>query len=460
MVYGRLNFRQAVSKYFIPLGRERYMIVGPGWNGIHVPTDVGDYLGDFSPRAVKRGLKMCLDLDLCAADLHRHTCKSFDTLQEDPKITKRPPVLSPRAVLAKSLRVGMDFVPETDHDTMAAHEELGRQEGLITGVENTLKIERNNGSKEYDEIHSCTYCLDAGQYKEIRKIINVGEMTSMKGLERYVRFCEQESLPCTANHLGWKGRYAAEPNPQRIYEIAQLFDVLELNLHRVRMNNMNVFMLAYTLGKPIVAVGDLHCPIYGISYTLAPIGEDDQASHSGFTHSCCPSIEGFISFFKNILKGKFILIHHDLTPTYFAKEVVDYYISPSLTPGYSQDPNGRYTGITLVDLSMKYVLNGGIKDRFPILTRCVKRSLQNVNVVKKSIETLYMRKENRRAMKLHAGLRAIIEEKSISSVESVEVQREAYPSFVGQIGDSSILPEPMSLRQSLINPGQFIHSEP
>ena len=129
---------QMVSKHVFSIGRNAYMIVGPGCNGLEVPSDVGLYLGDFSPNAVKRGLKQRLGLDLYAADLHRHTSKSHDTFQENPEITKRAPVYSPDAVLEASLGVGMDFVPLTDHDTMAAHEGLGKREGLISGVENTL----------------------------------------------------------------------------------------------------------------------------------------------------------------------------------------------------------------------------------------------------------------------------------------------------------------------------------
>jgi hypothetical protein len=445
MFYGGLSFHQAVSNYFTPLGRGRYLIVGPGWDSIHVPHDVADYLGDLSPRAVKSGLRKCLYLDLCAADLHRHTCWSFDTFQEDPTITKRPPVLSPSVVLEESLRVGMDFVPETDHDTMAAHEDLGRRNGLVPGVENTFRIERNHGSKGYDEFHSCTYCLDSEQYREIRGMINVGGMSDMRALERYVRFCEQEGLPCTANHLGWKAKCAAEPDPQRTYDIAQLFDVLELNLHRVRGNNMNVFLLACALGKPVIAVGDLHCPIYGVSYTLASTSEDSEEPGSNGNYSRLPSVEGFISFFKNILKGKFILIHHDLTAEYFAQEVAEYYIGPTLTPGYSQDPDSRYTGISPIDFGMKYILNGRMKYRFPGLTARVKRHLQDVDRIKKWTELVYIKRENRRALRLREGLRAIIEAKRLPSAESVGAPREVFAPLEGLAEDSSIRPEPMSL---------------
>jgi hypothetical protein len=62
------------------------------------------------------------------------------------------------------------------------------------------------------------------------------------------------------------------------------------------MSNMNVFLLAFALGKPVVAVGDLHCPVYGVSYTLAPINEDNEASKSRRNQSCPPCIERFMCF--------------------------------------------------------------------------------------------------------------------------------------------------------------------
>ena len=365
-------------------------------------------MGDMSPGQVKAELGNLLGLDLCAVDLHRHTNRSYDTFMEDPHVLGRSARMSPEAVLEQSLDVGFDFVPETDHNTMAAHKKLRTREGLIPAVENTARIGCNGASTVFDEVHSCTYMLDFHQYEEIRRILDVGNITSMKKLEEYIRFCEKEDLPCTVNHLGWKAKDAREPDPRRTYEIAQLFDVLEMNLHRVRLNNMNVMMLAVALGKAVIATSDLHCPVFGIAYTLAPFDDADKPSKKAGRKTRKPSNGDFLSFFRNIPKGKFILVVKHLTQNYLAGEVAEHYIGPTLSPGYSQPGMTRYTSIKPIDAGMNFLLNGSLKYKLPGLTNFLKSKLQDEEFLKQWIRLLYLKWENRRALKLHTGLNQLL----------------------------------------------------
>ncbi|WP_243683999.1 PHP domain-containing protein [Methanosarcina barkeri] len=62
------------------------------------------------------------------ADLHVHTTCSFDVLPARD--------LNPESLYEKALKMGMDYVTFTDHDTIEAYEILGwDHEKLVPGVE-------------------------------------------------------------------------------------------------------------------------------------------------------------------------------------------------------------------------------------------------------------------------------------------------------------------------------------
>jgi predicted metal-dependent phosphoesterase TrpH len=84
-----------------------------------------------------------------AADLHVHTLHSYDvipTRQVDPLV-----------MYLKARRAGMAYVAFTDHDTMAAYDQIGwTREGLVPAVEVKILDARNVGHT----IHVNVYTLD------------------------------------------------------------------------------------------------------------------------------------------------------------------------------------------------------------------------------------------------------------------------------------------------------------
>jgi predicted metal-dependent phosphoesterase TrpH len=187
-----------------------------------------------------------------AADLHVHTLHSYDvipTRQVDPLI-----------LYLEARRRGMTYVAFTDHDTMAAYEEIGwTREGLVPAVEVKILDSRNVGHT----IHVNVYMLDRRQFQEIQKIAS--KARDVVELAGYLR---AEGLPFIFNHPFWH-EPEEKPNLRGVIDVARLFPVLEYNMGRIGRINAQALRLANSLSKGIVAATDTHVGEIGRAFTLA-----------------------------------------------------------------------------------------------------------------------------------------------------------------------------------------------
>ncbi len=187
-----------------------------------------------------------------AADLHVHTLHSYDvipTRQADPL-----------SLYLQARRLGMSYVAFTDHDTMAAYDEIGwTREGLVPAVEVKILDPRNVGHT----VHVNVYTLDRRQYLEIRKIAD--KARDIAALAAYLR---AEGLPFVFNHPFWH-EPDEKPNLRAVLDVAPLFPVLEYNMGRIGRINAQAIRLADALSKGIVAATDTHVGEIGMAFTLA-----------------------------------------------------------------------------------------------------------------------------------------------------------------------------------------------
>jgi len=212
-----------------------------------------------------------------AADLHVHTLHSYDvipTRQVDPLV-----------LYLKARRQGMTYVAFTDHDTMAAYDQIGwTREGLVPAVEVKILDPRNVGHT----IHVNVYTLDRRQFQEIQKI--TGKARDVVTLAGYLR---AEGLPFIFNHPFWH-EPEERPNLKAILEIAHLFPVLEYNMGRIGRINAQAVRLANARSKGVVATTDSHVGDIGRAFTLA-------------------RGDSFKEFFNRVAARESYLCPHDLT---------------------------------------------------------------------------------------------------------------------------------------------------
>jgi hypothetical protein len=187
-----------------------------------------------------------------AADLHVHTFHSYDvipTRQVDPLV-----------LYLKARQLGMTYVTFTDHDTMAAYNQIGwTREGLVPAVEVKILDPKNVGHT----IHVNVYTLNCRQFREIRKIAHKAQ-----DIEMLTAFLRDEHLPFVFNHPFWH-EPGERPNLGAVFEIADLFPVLEYNMGRVGRINAQALRLANALSKGIIAATDSHVGEIGQAFTLA-----------------------------------------------------------------------------------------------------------------------------------------------------------------------------------------------
>jgi predicted metal-dependent phosphoesterase TrpH len=187
-----------------------------------------------------------------AADLHVHTFHSYDVIPTRD--------VDPLVLYEKARRLGMAFVAFTDHDTMAAYDQIGwTREGLVPGVEVKILDPVNVGHT----IHINVYTLDRRQFAEIRQI--AGGDRDILALTAYLR---SERLPFTFNHPFWH-EPDEKPNLGAVLEVARLFPVLEYNMGRIGRINAQALRLADSLSKGISAGTDSHVGEIGRAFTLA-----------------------------------------------------------------------------------------------------------------------------------------------------------------------------------------------
>lgn len=187
-----------------------------------------------------------------AADLHVHTLHSYDvipTRQTDPL-----------RLYEEARRLGMTYVAFTDHDTMAAYDQIGwTREGLVPAVEVKILDTRNVGHT----VHINVYTLDRRQFHEIEAIANGAR--DIVALTDYLR---AEGLPYAFNHPFWH-EPDERPDLRAVIDVARLFPVLEYNMGRIGRINAQALRLARTLGKGVTAGTDSHIGEIGRAFTLA-----------------------------------------------------------------------------------------------------------------------------------------------------------------------------------------------
>jgi predicted metal-dependent phosphoesterase TrpH len=190
-----------------------------------------------------------------AADLHVHTLHSYDvipTRQVDPLV-----------MYLKARRAGMAYVAFTDHDTMAAYDQIGwTREGLVPAVEVKILDARNVGHT----IHVNVYTLDRRQFREIQEIAS-----RARDIVKLTDYMRAEGLPFTFNHPFWHEPDEV-PNLEAVIEVARLFPVLEYNMGRIARINAQALRLAETLRKGVVAATDSHIGEIGRAFTLVRSG--------------------------------------------------------------------------------------------------------------------------------------------------------------------------------------------
>jgi predicted metal-dependent phosphoesterase TrpH len=187
-----------------------------------------------------------------AADLHVHTLHSYDVIP-----TRH---VDPLNLYLKARRRGMTYIAFTDHDTMAAYDQVGwKREGLVPAVEVKILDPKNVGHT----IHVNVYTLSRGQFQEIEKIARTARDITM-----LTAFLRDERLPFVFNHPFWHEPEEV-PNLRAVFEVAKLFPVLEYNMGRVERINALALRLAGALSKGIVAATDNHVGDIGRAFTLA-----------------------------------------------------------------------------------------------------------------------------------------------------------------------------------------------
>lgn len=187
-----------------------------------------------------------------AADLHVHTLHSYDVIP-----TRQ---VDPLFLYLEARRRGMTYVAFTDHDTMAAYDQIGwTREGLVPAVEVKILDPRNVGHT----IHVNVYTLSRQQFRVIQEI--AGRARDVVALTAYLK---AEGLPFIFNHPFWH-EPDEKPNLQAVIDVARLFPVLEYNMGRIGRINAQALRLAEALSKGVAAATDSHVGEIGQAFTLA-----------------------------------------------------------------------------------------------------------------------------------------------------------------------------------------------
>jgi len=266
------------------------------------------------------------------ADLHVHTTCSFDVL----------PVrdLHPESLYEKALKLGMDYITFTDHDTVEAYEILGwDREKLVPGVEMSVHDPEFAGHA----LHINVFELDREDFFELREIAEIEH-----DLKSFIKYLKRHKLPFIYNHPFWF-EFHREPNPSAAPRLAKLFPVLEYNMNELKQKNELTIALAEKFGKGIAATTDTHSGRLGKVYTLAE-GDD------------------FKEFFGNIEKGRNYIVPEDLTRELLIDEMniwIDLIFEKSQK---SSDIKSYLTGIKSLD-AMVRISRSALLSCFPGLNR-------------------------------------------------------------------------------------------
>jgi len=221
-----------------------------------------------------RGL---IETGWAGADLHVHTLHSYDVIPTRST--------DPLRLYQEARRLGMTWVAFTDHDTMAAYDQIGwSREGLVPAVEVKILDPYRVGHT----VHINVYTLDKNQFLEIMRIVRAA-----RDIKKLTDYLNGESLPYILNHPFW-GEAGEKVNIRAVLDIAELFPVLEYNMGRIARLNAQALRLAKSRGKGIAAATDTHVGEIARAFTVAP-----GAS--------------FREFFEGIAAGRSRIVPADLT---------------------------------------------------------------------------------------------------------------------------------------------------
>jgi predicted metal-dependent phosphoesterase TrpH len=219
------------------------------------------------------------------ADLHVHTWYSYDVL---PLTT-----LDPLVIYKKAREKGLSFITFTDHDTMDAYDRVGwTREGIVPGVEIKILDSKRVGHT----LHINVFELNKKQFIELEKIAEKDQ-----NLETFITYLRENNLCYIYNHPFWFERNE-KPNLKSVFEVAQLFPVIEYNMGRVAALNLQAMIMADKNSSGLVACTDTHSGNIGQALTLARGGT-------------------FMEYFNEIKAGRSYILPQNLTVKHMASEV-------------------------------------------------------------------------------------------------------------------------------------------
>jgi hypothetical protein len=123
-----------------------------------------------------------------------------------------------------------------------------------------------------------------------------------RDIERLVAYLKDEHLSFTFNHPFWH-EPREKPNLRAIFDLAELFPVLEYNMGRIARINAQALRLAQAKGRGIVATTDTHVGDIGRAFTIARGGT-------------------FLEFFDQIQKRQSFIVPADLNISRFKTETM------------------------------------------------------------------------------------------------------------------------------------------
>jgi predicted metal-dependent phosphoesterase TrpH len=220
-----------------------------------------------------------------AADLHVHTWCSYDVLPLKE--------MDPLVIYEKARQRGFRFITFTDHDTMDAYDRVGwTREGIVPGVEIKIFDPKRVGHT----MHINVYQLNKKQFLELEDIA-----AKDKNIETFVNYLRDNDLPYIYNHPFWFER-SNTPNLPAVFEVSELFPVLEYNMGRVNILNRMATKLAEHRGAGLAAGSDTHTGDIGKNFTIA-------------------GGETFREFYNEIKAGRSFIMPQDMTRERLMQEV-------------------------------------------------------------------------------------------------------------------------------------------
>ena len=223
-----------------------------------------------------------------AADLHAHTWYSNDVIPS--------PETDPITIYQTAIAKGFRFVTFTDHDTMDAYDRVGwTRERLVPGVEVRILDPVRVGHT----LHVNVFGLNKKQFLEIEDIAQRDQ-----NIDVLLRYLTDNDLDFVYNHPFWC-EFHQRLSVRSIRDIAPLFPVLEYNRGRIFPLNLSALELAEEHRLGLVASSDTHSGLVGSSYTLA-------------------RATTFREFFREISRGRFLVMPQDMTVELFSEEIYRY----------------------------------------------------------------------------------------------------------------------------------------